>query len=140
MAESVRAIANIVDTNTGQVLVPKGAIGTATGYTITGSGAGSIPLQREMVFTTQFIVNDNPILVATRLNKDIEFVDGIIGVLRMLFVNSTIMEIEMREGINQSFPELFPASIKIKFTNGLALIILCDRVTGSLKFDFEALF
>jgi hypothetical protein len=128
----VRAIRNIYDTTTGNLVVPLGAQGDLLlAFVVPNDGSpGIITKDKDLILRVDF----SGTIINVKYGVDVEFVNGLKALLSVLFVGFRLEEVRQSFGTDQSFPHLFPQHIKLFFSSGLHIGIGDDFVTGTLRF------
>lgn len=130
----VKAIRDIFDINTGNLIVPIGAEGQVLfGFVVPNDGLpGLIPEDKNLILRVDFSGK----ICNIKYGVDADFINGIVAVLDVLYTGVHITEVKQVSAVDISLPPLFPQSIQFFFSSGLHLRIFDDRVTGSLRFKF----
>lgn len=130
----VKAVRNIFDTGTGNLIVPVGAEGQVLfGYIVPNDGLpGFIPKDKNLMLRVDFSGNIFNIRWAT----DVEFVNGLQAILSLLYVGYRVTEVRQLSGIDMQFPGQLSQSVKLFFSSGIHLVLSDDRVTGTLRPSF----
>lgn len=150
MGERVVVARQIIDTLTGLVVLDKGVPGEITAFRVQpGNPSQVLPLdefaQRHLMFSVSFA---GPAGVrALTFPTDFTFDNGSIGLMRTLLKGATLSDVQLTFGLDAVNPAMFPTAFKMRFESsdlsvdpalGINMTVLADRVTGTVKMQFDA--